>query len=96
MARHPLTIYLARETLVAVEKQARAAGMPKSAWAGQALGRALGYQNGQSDLMLEQTIAVRAILDEIVATQPTKEAMRKRIEVRIERYLRRAREVTAS
>jgi hypothetical protein len=96
MSRHPLTIYLPRETLVAVEKQARAAGMPKSAWAGQALGRALGSQNQSADLLLEQTLKVRATLDELIAAHPMKDAMRKRIDVRIERYLERARQAGAS
>lgn len=96
MSRHPLTVYLPREALVAIEKQARAAGMPKSAWVGQALGRALQGQSAQPDLLLEQTLKVRATLDELVAAHPMKNEIRKRIDVRIERYLQHARQVGVS
>jgi hypothetical protein len=86
MSRHPLTVYLEREQLVAVEKLARAAGIPKSAWAGQVLGRALSGQGASSDRVFEQIIKIRATLDALVATQPQKEELRKRIEVKVQRY----------
>lgn len=86
MSRHPLTVYLEREQLVAVEKQARLAGLPKSAWAGQVLGRALAGQGTSSDRIFEQIIKIRATLDALVAAQPQNEEIRKRIAVKVQRY----------
>ena len=96
MSRHPLTVYLYRPQLLAIEKQARAAGMAKSAWAGQALCRALGEQSSDHALLLEQTLKVRATLDELVAAHPQKELIRKRTEVRVERYLAKAKEAVSA
>lgn len=86
MSRHPLTVYLEREQLVAVERQARLAGIPKSAWAGQILDRALSGQGATSDRVFEQIIKIRATLDAFVATQPQKDELRKRIDVKVQRY----------
>jgi hypothetical protein len=86
MSRYPLTVYLEREQLVAVERQARLAGLPKSAWAGQVLNRALAGQGTSSDRMFDQIIKIRATLDALVATQPQKEELRKRIDVKVQRY----------
>jgi hypothetical protein len=86
MSRHPLTVYLEREQLVAVEKLARAACIPKSAWAGQVLDRALSGQGASPDRVFEQIIKIRATLDALVATQPHKEELRKRIDVKLQRY----------
>jgi hypothetical protein len=96
MSRYPLTVYLERDQLLAVEKQARAAGMAKSAWAGQVLVRALGEAGSESALLLDQTLKVRATLEELVAAHPQKEAIRKRTEVRVERYLTKAREAVSA
>ena len=96
MSRHPLTVYLERSALLAVEKHARAAGIPKSAWAGQALQKALTGTGGSPDLLLEQTLKVRATLDELVAAHPAKDAMRKRIDLRVERYLIKANEAAGA
>lgn len=82
----PLTIYLEGEQLVAVEKLARAAGILKSAWAGQVLGRALSGQGTSSDRTFDQIIKIRATLDALVATQPQKDELRKRIDVKLQRY----------
>lgn len=95
MSRHPLTVYLERDQLLAIERRARAAGMAKSAWAGQMLLRALGGAGSELALLLEQTLKVRATVDELVAAHPQKEVIRKRTEVRVERYLTKAREVAA-
>lgn len=92
MSRHPLTVYLDRSQLLAIEKQSKAAGMAKSAWAGQALMRALGSSGSEAALLLEQTLKIRATVDEIVAAHPQKEVIRKRTEMRVERYLSKARE----
>jgi hypothetical protein len=86
MSRHPLTIYLTREQLVAVEKQARAAGMAKSAWAGQVLNQALAGQGPSTDRVFDQIIKIRATLDALVAAQPQREEIRKRIDVKVQRY----------
>jgi hypothetical protein len=86
MSRYPLTVYLEREQLVAVEKLARAAGIPKSSWAGQILQRALPAQQPEVDLVLDQIIKIRATLDAMVAVQPQAEELRKRISVKVERY----------
>lgn len=96
MSRHPLTVYLEQSALLAVEKQARAAGIPKSAWAGQALKKALTRAGDRPDLLLEQTLKVRATLDELVAAYPAKDAMRKRIDLRVERYLAKAKEAAGA
>lgn len=96
MSRHPLTVYLERDQLHAIEKQARAAGMAKSAWAGQILLRSLGGSSSELVLLLEQTLKVRATVDELVAAHPQKEVIRKRTEVRVERYLSKAREAATS
>lgn len=95
MSRHPLTVYLSRETLVAIEKQAKAAAMPKSAWAGQVLLRALGGPGSELALLLEQTLKVRAAAEELIEVHPQKDRMRKRIETRVERYLAKAREAAS-
>jgi hypothetical protein len=86
MSRHPLTVYLSREQLVAVEKQARAAGMAKSAWAGQMLDNALREQGSSTDRVFDQIIKIRATLDVLVAAQPQREEIRKRIGVKVQRY----------
>jgi hypothetical protein len=88
MSRHPLTVYLEREQLVAIERQARLAGIAKSAWAGQVLDRALGGQGvGTSpDRVMDQLVKIRATLDAFVATQPQKEELRKRIDLKVQRY----------
>lgn len=86
MSRHPLTVYLEREQLVAVERLERAAGLPKSAWAGQVLQRALPGQEPVLDLVVEQIIKIRATLDTMVAVQPQPEELRKRIVAKTERY----------
>ncbi|MCO4092963.1 MAG: hypothetical protein HEQ34_13570 [Sphingorhabdus sp.] len=96
MPRHPLTVYLDQPQLLAIEKQARAAGMAKSAWAGKALVRALGEHGSESALLLEQTLKVRATLEELVAAHPQKEVIRKKTELRIERYLAKAREAVSA
>ncbi len=93
MSRHPLTVYLERDQLLAIEKQARAAGMAKSAWAGQTLVRGLGGSGSESALLLDQTLKVRATLEELVAAHPQKEVIRKRTALRVERYLAKARGV---
>ncbi len=90
MSRYPLTTYLTREQLVAVEKQARAAGMAKSAWAGQILDRALVGQGSSTDRVFDQIIKIRATLDALVAAQPQREEIRKRVDVRTQRYLAEA------
>jgi hypothetical protein len=86
MSRHPLTVYLEREQLVAVERQARMAGIPKSAWAGQVLQRALPGHVPALDLVVEQIIKIRATLDTIVSVQPQPEDLRKRIIAKTKRY----------
>jgi hypothetical protein len=86
MSRHPLTAYLEREQLVAVEKQARAAGMAKSAWAGQVLDKALREPGSSTDRVFDQIIKIRATLDALVAAQPQREEIRKRIDVKVQRY----------
>jgi hypothetical protein len=86
MSRHPLTVYLERDQLVAIERLARAAGIPKSAWAGQVLLRALPGHEPDLDLVVEQIIKIRATLDAMVAVQPQPEALRKRIDAKTERY----------
>ncbi len=96
MSRHPLTVYLEREQLLAVGKQARAAGMAKSAWAGQVLMRALDEPGTGLTLLLEQTVKVRATLEELVAAHPQKEVIRKKTELRVERYLAKVSETVGS
>jgi hypothetical protein len=88
MSRHPLTVYLTREQLVAIERQARLAGVAKSAWAGQVLDRALGERSvgASSDRVMDQLVKIRATLDAFVATQPQKEELRKRIDFKVQRY----------
>lgn len=88
MSRYPLTVYLERDQLVAIERQARLAGVAKSAWAGQVLDRALvGKGSGaSSDRVMDQLVKIRATLDAFVATQPQKEELRKRIDLKVQRY----------
>jgi hypothetical protein len=86
MPRHPLTVYLEREQLVAIEKKARLAGIPKSAWAGQILNQALVGQGPSTDRVFDQIIKIRATLDALVAAQPQREEIRKRIDVKVQRY----------
>jgi hypothetical protein len=69
-----------------IEKQARLARIPKSAWAGQVLNQALAGQGPSTDRVFDQIIKIRATLDALVAAQPQREEIRRRIDVKVQRY----------
>ena len=96
MARLPLTVYLARADLARLDRRARAAGVAKSAWAGQAINHALGSLATREDVMLAHLVRLRAVTEEIVSAHPEGSAMHSRIESRCAQFLQRDEERVAS
>jgi hypothetical protein len=79
MARLPLTVYLARADLIRLDVRARAAGLARSAWAGNAIRSALGDGANRDDLLLDQLRHLRAASDELIAEHPAAADLRQRI-----------------
>ena len=83
MARLPLTVYLARADLVRLEARARAAGLARSALAGNAIKALLNGNEAGETALAEQLRLLRIATEELIAAHPQSEAISTRLAARL-------------
>ena len=83
MARLPLTVYLPRTDLARLETRARAVGMTRSAFAGNAIKALLDGEKAGDTALAEQLQFLRLATEVLIAVHPQSEAIGTRLAARL-------------
>ncbi len=93
MARYPLTIYLTAEQHSKITKAAKAISVSQSAYVvGQLMQETKEIGRSESDLVLEQIVKCRSLLEVLVSMRPDRDDVRRRTAKQTEKYMAAAQE----